>query len=404
MRPEPNNDIDLLLRQLNRRNGAPVSEIDEQHLDADELNSYVANALPVAARARYTEHLADCSTCRKLVVELSAAQGPVAAQQPGPAVAPSGLMSFLASLFSPMVLRYAIPALGLIVVAAIGFVLVNQKRRGIPVAMNESPQSKPVVEGSPQSPQTFSYSTPDSSRGSVEPAQQQPPGEAEKREQQIAKAVPATKEVAPVIANQPAAAAGAGAGAVAAEPPPAPKAAAEEDKSGRIAEVQKEKKAEAPQPAGAADSAKARADEASKDDTSKNATANVTVTGSTAARKDIAIRPAKTPETADAGRGQTMKRAPAPATGTLQSASRERARDEEESAAETRSVAGRRFRKSGRAWIDTGYDSSKPITIVARGSEQYRALVADEPSIRTIADELDGEVIVVWKGRTYRIR
>jgi hypothetical protein len=41
---------------------------------------------------------------------------------------------------------------------------------------------------------------------------------------------------------------------------------------------------------------------------------------------------------------------------------------------------------------------------VARGSEQYRVLVADEPSIRTIADQLDGEIVVVWKGRNYRIR
>ena len=400
MRPEPNNDIDLLLRQLNRRNGALVSEIDEQHLDADELNSYVANALPAAARARYTAHLADCTTCRKLVIELSAAEGPVAVQQPGPAVAPSGLMSFLASLFSPMVLRYSIPALGLIVVAMIGFVVLRQNKM-VRVAQNESPQSKPAVEGSSPSPQSFSYSVPDPSRG--ETSQQQPGSEAEKREEQIAKAVPATREAAPVIANQPAAAAGAGAGAVAAEPPPAPKAAAEEDKSGRVAELQKEKKAEAPPAAGTADSAKARAaDEASKDDTSKSTASTVTVTGNTATRKDIAVRPAKNPET-DAGRGQDMKRAPAPA-GSLQSASRERARDEEESKAETRSVAGRRFRKSGRGWIDTGYDSSKAITIVPRGSEQYRALVADEPSIRTIADELDGEVIVVWKGRTYRIR
>jgi len=41
---------------------------------------------------------------------------------------------------------------------------------------------------------------------------------------------------------------------------------------------------------------------------------------------------------------------------------------------------------------------------VTRGSEGYRTLVADEPAIKTIADELDGEIIVVWKNRTYRIR
>jgi hypothetical protein len=41
---------------------------------------------------------------------------------------------------------------------------------------------------------------------------------------------------------------------------------------------------------------------------------------------------------------------------------------------------------------------------LARGSESFRALVADEPAINTIAEQLDGEVIVVWKGRAYRIR
>ena len=70
----------------------------------------------------------------------------------------------------------------------------------------------------------------------------------------------------------------------------------------------------------------------------------------------------------------------------------------------TRSVAGRRFRKTASGWVDTAYDASKSVTNVARGSEQYRALVADEPSIRSIAEQLDGVVIVVWKGSTYRIR
>ena len=77
MRQEPNNEIDLLLRRLGPARRRPVAiAIDEPHLDADELNSYVENALPPAARARYTEHLAECSSCRKLVVQLSAAQGP----------------------------------------------------------------------------------------------------------------------------------------------------------------------------------------------------------------------------------------------------------------------------------------------------------------------------------------
>ena len=68
-----------------------------------------------------------------------------------------------------------------------------------------------------------------------------------------------------------------------------------------------------------------------------------------------------------------------------------------------RRVGGRQFRRQGGVWVDTAYNSSRQTTSVARGSEQYRALVADEPGIRTIADQLGGEVIVVWKGRAYRI-
>jgi hypothetical protein len=41
---------------------------------------------------------------------------------------------------------------------------------------------------------------------------------------------------------------------------------------------------------------------------------------------------------------------------------------------------------------------------VRRNSEQYRALISDEPEIGRIADALGGELIVVWKGRAYRIK
>lgn len=396
MRPEPNNDIDLLLRQLSRRNGAPVSEIDEPHLDADELNSYVANALPAAARARYTAHLADCSSCRKLVVELSAAHGPVAVQQSEPAVAPSGLMSFLASLFSPMVLRYAIPAVGLMVIAAIGVVVMFR-----PDAKRSSVAQLTENEATPSSAQPESTSGAASTSGDVtgktaEPQRELQPVAPPSKEDAVAKAAPVTKEAPPVVANQPADTAGAAAGAIVAEaPPPAPKVAQTDDSIAR-AEFNKEKKQEASKTMAAADETKARAAEVDKSAPPKNEGKVVTVTPGTTTRTDLVVQGAQS----EAGRsrtggGQDLRPA--------KSQSREEARDAEEEA-EVRSVAGRRFRKSGRVWIDTAYDDSKPIMTVARGSEQYRVLVADEPSIRRIADELDGEIVVVWKGRTYRIR
>jgi hypothetical protein len=79
-------------------------------------------------------------------------------------------------------------------------------------------------------------------------------------------------------------------------------------------------------------------------------------------------------------------------------------REKDKDAGVTRNVGGRRFRRHSGVWVDTAYDSNSAIVNVTRGTEQYRALIGDEPGIKTIADQLEGTVIVVWKGRTYRIR
>src|SRR5437763_1609539 len=128
MRQETNNEIDLLLRRLSRRGAVSEPSTDGDHLDADELSSYAENALPPAARAHYTEHLAECASCRKLVAQLSSTVGLVN-EEVSKVSAPWGFRKFLASLFSPMVLRYAVPALGLIVVAVIGFTVLRRNEQ-----------------------------------------------------------------------------------------------------------------------------------------------------------------------------------------------------------------------------------------------------------------------------------
>ena len=406
MRPEPNNDIDLLLRQLSRRNGSPVSETEEQHLDADELNSYVANALPTAARARYTEHLADCSSCRKLVAQLGAAQGTVSEEQSANVVASWSLKSFFASLLSPMVLRYAVPALGLIGIAVVGIVVFRGNQRpGTIASLTDADQNK-VAVNQPQPAQSASPQVYYDNRTVT--------NDDKARVEKDATRGVATGPVAPVTTEAPAIAKGAAdaAGTVAAEPPPAaPKAAAAEE---NVDSLKLKKDAPADKQAAAREANKER-DEANKNEPAKAETSTVTVTQDSAARKDITVRNAKSSETNAARGTDDLKRSAAPMTGTASARAQEDSRSREQSnqqakptgtfaSGETRSVAGRRFRKSGGVWIDSGYESSKPVTNVARGSEQYRALIGDEPSLREIADQLDGEIIVVWKGRIYRIR
>src|SRR5690349_11766035 len=153
MRQKTNNEIDLLLRRMGRDGVPRNSEArgGDRHLDADELSSYAQNALPAAARAHYTEHLADCATCRRLVTELSlslgAAAAPVAATHE-----PGGFKTFLASLFSPLVLRYAVPALGVIVVMIVGFVVLRQQRQQEFVAQVQDNKAPVAAPSSPTTP------------------------------------------------------------------------------------------------------------------------------------------------------------------------------------------------------------------------------------------------------------
>ena len=375
MKQETNNEMDLLLRRLGRRVEAAVSEAD--HLDADALSAYAENALPAAARSRYTAHLAECSRCRELMVQLSSSAGVVVATESAKAAGPSGWKKFLASLFTPMVLRYAAPALGLIIVAAIGFMIVRRDQAAHDVAQVTNSEQTPAAVPT-GSDSVFNYSLKDATpspedlrdkqvrgvRAESGPAQNAAPapvvssGEGD-LEKDTAAAQPKA-EPQTTVAN---------------EPPPAPKVSATPapEDSARV-ETEVRKKEAAATPAAAAPASEKSLKLAERED------------------KDDNARPRK-----PAARGGLQAQAGSGSVADVR-------RDSQNFVGETRSVAGRRFQKQNNVWIDTAYDASKDVVIVRRGSEQYRGLVADEPAIKTIADTLDGDIIVVWKGRTYRIR
>ena len=59
------------------------------------------------------------------------------------------------------------------------------------------------------------------------------------------------------------------------------------------------------------------------------------------------------------------------------------------------------FRKQGSAWVDQKFKSSMTLKSVARTSDEFNAL---DSGLRSIAQQLGGEVIVVWKGKAYLIK
>ena len=393
MNEETNNEMDLLLRRLGRRPDKSVADAngDIDHLDADELSAYAENVLPAAARARYTAHLAECARCRELVVQLSASAGVVPVAETIKAPEASALRKFLASLFSPLVMRYAVPALGLIIVAAIGLFVLQQKKQEREIAQSR------------EAPKYTITATPDASA----------PQESTKEFTAQLQKEPATNQArsSGSPGNQ------AGAAAAPAAPPAAGVAG---DISSRDELAKKEQQqpvatdapaVSAPQPVATPDreqQARTESHEEAPQGQANSATPAQkpaeTAKVKQEDRKDAEVSAARSTKPANIQPGFSGLTAMPSSAARAKAPKENEAEDKNKDDSKTTTVAGRHFRKQGDVWVDTAYNFSRTAISVTRGSEQYRALVADEPQIKAIADQLDGEILVVWKGRSYRIR
>jgi hypothetical protein len=404
MNRESNKEIDILLRKLSgKQNGdAAAAESNSsasapEHLDTDELSAYAENALPASLRSRYTEHLADCNSCRKLVTQLSLSSTAAIVQAPVGESAPSRRKAFFAGWFSPLVIRYAVPAMAVILVVAIAWIVMRREPAYEQVAKNTETKTQPSLadqSSSPSSPgvdqiandssapqkglveerhRAQPQATPSEERAAVSSDRSKTPEEskegqvAAKRDQPAPPAasvtvvapstggttVAQTKSVSEVERNE-----------------PEPKKKAEAD----VAKVQNQNQA----PIQNQD----RRYEQNRSGPSEPKAVQRGVTNtqrSNESQRELARQRALTPE----------------------AQAKDKASDDE---AEVRTVGGHKFTKRGRVWVDALYDSDSATTNVSRGSEQYRSLMGDEPGLRDIVEQLRGEVLVVWKSRSYRIK
>jgi len=398
MKQAKNNEIDLLLRKLARgqRAGSIGSSLDpglvaadeeDRHLDADELNSYAENAVPSASRARYTEHLAECAMCRKIVVQLSMASGTSVQQTGIEARTPSSVGKYLASFFSSSILRYVVPTFAVVAIAAVALVMLKQNRRADFVAQRQASSTTPSFnDGVNQAPATAADTKNDSATAAAKrtvetkqanKAAQEPPQEKalaktaafdsaqriESRDKDQQSSVGAKQ---PELAQEPAR--------------PSAKPVSEQEADRNVAKEKKQESSEQPS--------------ISKlEDRPRNA-------------NEVAAEAPPSPRKAANSRIQSRSVGGMSSQGASSNSVDRRGRvdNNRDDESEIRSVAGHRFRKQGSVWVDVAYESSRTTVNLARGSEQYRALVADEPGISTIAQQLEGEVIIVWKARAYRIR
>ncbi|MGB9182028.1 MAG: zf-HC2 domain-containing protein [Pyrinomonadaceae bacterium] len=444
MKHNDETEIDLLLRRHARSEGAAARIFNDGgsakddalsragggvHLDADELNAFAEGALPAPARARYAAHLSDCDACREVVTGLilmnSAANEKERVALAAEPSAKSSWREWIGALFAPPVLRFAVPVFGLLIV---GFILlaVLRTRQDQPtlVAQNNEKQiaqSNANISSAPEEQRAADTSTAAQSNTNGRESILQDQKKIAPSEQNGAAA--SSTENAPSQSNVKSLEQTRTETAPDAAPSVDKMNAGKRDEDRREEDVQRsetlrergrardEERAAAsippPAPSAAAGAVAVKekpevAKEPPKDQPTRQSN-NATLDGAAANNNEVATAQNKgyggAPNSPNASLSARRKAA-RPSTVTESKSGEDNARDD---ASETRRVGGRTFRRQGGAWVDTAYNSSHATVTVRRGTEQYRALVADEPAIGSISNQLGGEVIIVWKNRAYRI-
>lgn len=429
MTPDFDKTMDDLLRQHGRRattrpGGAAPSGAGA-HLDADALNAFVENALPRAARLRYVSHLADCAACRKFTTDLTLASG-VNFQEEGAAAtesvkpptvteSESSWRAWFAALFNPAVLRYAAPAVLLLAVSLGAFLAlrttqnanervarteeapaVTAKNEAAPPVYDTTTANKPAVAPSPQlvEPVKPSPNTP-APTATAAPLLSAPQdaknAPAERQDKDLRDVSKERKEVAP---ERDAAPPSPTLGSVRPQP---------EDKPIILSAPPKPAITNAVKPPSGPqrgrDANNVTLDGVTKtDDEELRAEANKRENRADSASGGRG--PAKTPM-ADGGLVASKPAAsPASKTGE-ESDDRARAKAKKQSAPETRNAGGRAFIRRGGAWVDTACANGCATTTLKRGTDDYKKA---DSGLRAIADQLGGEVVVLWQGKAYRIQ
>jgi hypothetical protein len=396
--------IDLLIRRY-ARGAEPRTAGD--HLDADEMNTFAEGALPPAAQAQYVSHLAQCDQCRKQVAQLTISSGAMARAEVAETPGRRPFWAGLNALFSPRVLRYAAFTAVLAIAAGITFIALRRPSRpndmiaaGNQAEQHPSSALQPSASSSNGATAADSNSRPQQS-GSPSAVATGSDQFGRRDADRIAEAAPVptiTREAVPaapeakkapaesdVARDQPSYA-----------PPPPGEAGKPASVAGTISQQEQRKTEQYSDKVTAAN--RGRPAGLAKD--ARDDSMGVTSSQPTAAARRAAIDekskggPSRNLENT-ANRNLNGNRAE-PMTLNLPAP---RNADKEE--VQTRSVGGRKFRKQGNAWVDQKFKPSLSVKSIARGSEDFNAL---DSGLRSIAQQLGGEIIVVWKGKAYLIK
>jgi hypothetical protein len=409
--------MDVLMRRYAK--GARRTSVSTDHLGADELNAFAEGALPAATRSRYVSHLADCDDCRTVVSQLAMAAGAGAIAQ-APASESfekrSWWQSFGALLSMPA-LRYAASAAVLLAVVGIAFVVWRQntqQRNSSLVVRNESKDTEAeAVNSPPSSVVSQPYSQPSTARDTQTTVQPTPGADRNKvGESPVIEAAPKTARdaIAPpestIIASDRALKAPPRTDATPSYAPPPPKdnykvAAGEREQTQQQLQQQQTNVAGNVQHGGPR---RNESNEKYKSSDDRGRTLDLAKGRDEDSTRGGTNQPTPTENKQERNiqaRAGTLNSMPATPAKEISEETRKSDKAGRAQSDEITSAGGRKFRRVGGIWVDLKFKSSMSLTTVSRASGDFAAL---DSKLRSIAQQLGGEVVVVWKGKAYRIR
>lgn len=394
-------EMDSLLRQTALKGEAafisnPESGIQNPkptHVDADEISLFAENALPQKARTRVINHLADCARCRKILAGVITLTGETVSENLHAKEIIGGsvdsAMPWYKKLFAFPQMAYAMGALVLVFSGIMAFIVLKNagESQNSSIAQIENIQQVPQgARGASSDGETNLkevYSTSSSANANMAATSNNTATTANTSANTITKPnapLSATNSNASALRDQKTAEADEN------MPKPAPVTAAPQESLAKTAKneefaidrVQPPPKREAePRNEGEISSQQAE------------------VTPSTPVQNQIQMAPdSRNSVSSLPVNGRAMQKKDAAATTDATAGAKEKT-------VETRSVKGKKFNRSDGVWYDSAYKNSQRPINVSRGTDAYKKLDAD---LKSIAENLGGVVVVVWKGKTYKIQ
>ncbi len=372
-------EIDALLRQDGRGRTITISEFSAPHIDADELTAFAENALPQGARKLYMTHLADCDGCRKTLSSLVALN---VEAEPVSAVSSVGVISpiveksipWYKSLFAIQNLAYGMGGLVILFAGFIGYTLLQSGGlAGSEMSVANATANRSVLSQATEGDaQVFSANAAANSASSMPMAANSNASIAGKDPALDEASVGSAGETAKPAASPEAATGSSLEGADMARatqpaPPPSPVAAAPMSVPRDLAPA-------------AGSTPRERDDEGAKVAEATIPTQTTRGAGTVNDQTTGPMRNENRNMERELGRTAAKRSAPAPTA--------------------TRTIGGKTFTKRYGVWYDAEY-TNQATTNVRRNTDAYRGL---DREVRTIAESLDGTVVVVWKAKAYRIQ